>query len=134
MIRSAEESHRRKAIGMLLQDYVRDEILRLNPELTSEDVISTPPCVNGEDLQLSDKANRIVGDFLFECKSSKRGYKATYQAIAQSEAHTNGRLGKVNVAIVNDPDVEKTPLAVMTLPNFLKLCRDIFLEEGNKLQ
>ena len=133
MIRSGEELHRRKANGILLQDHVRDEILRLNPELGKEDVISTPPCVNGEDIQFSDKANRLVGDFLIECKNSKRGFKSIYQAIAQSEAHTNGRLGKVNVAIVNDP-IEKTPLAVMTLPNFLKLCRDIFLEEGNKLQ
>lgn len=132
MIRSAEESHRRKAVGMLLQDYVRDEILRLNPELGKEDIISTPPCVNGEDLKLSDTANRIVGDFLFECKSSKRGLGFVYDAIAQSEAHTKGRFNKYNVAVVSDP-TEKTPLAIMPLIPFLILCRDIFLEEGKRL-
>jgi hypothetical protein len=133
MITSTEESHRRKAIGMLLQDFVRDEILRLNPELQKADVISTPPCINGEDIQLSDSGNRIVGDFLFECKSSKRGLVLVYDAIAQSKAHTKGRFNKYSIAVVSNP-AEKTPLVVMELSPFLILLRDIFLEEGNKLQ
>ena len=133
MITSTEESHRRKAIGMLLQDFVRDEILRLNPELQKADVISTPPCINGEDIQLSDSGNRIVGDFLFECKSSKRGLVLVYDAIAQSKAHAKGRFNKYSIAVVSNP-AEKTPLVVMELSPFLILLRDIFLEEGNKLQ
>ena len=133
MITSTEESHRRKAIGMLLQDFVRDEILRLNPELQKADVISTPPCINGEDIQLTEIANRVVGDFLFECKSSKRGLALVYDAIAQSKAHTKGRFNKYSIAVVSNP-AEKTPLVVMELSPFLILLRDIFLEEGNKLQ
>ena len=133
MITSTEESHRRKAIGMLLQDFVRDEILRLNPELQKTDVISTPPCINGEDIQLSDSGNRIVGDFLFECKSSKRGLVLVYDAIEQSKAHAKGRFNKYSIAVVSNP-AEKTPLVVMELSPFLILLRDIFLEEGNKLQ
>ena len=133
MITSTEESHRRKAIGMLLQDFVRDEILRLNPELQKADVVSTPPCINGEDIQLSESGNRIVGDFLFECKSSKRGLALVYDAIDQSKRHSKGRFNKYSIAVVSNP-TEKTPLVVMELSPFLILLRDIFLEEGNKLQ
>jgi hypothetical protein len=118
---------------MLLQDFVRDEILRLNPELQKADVISTPPCINGTDIQLTEIANRVVGDFLFECKSSKRGLVLVYDAIAQSKAHAKGRFNKYSIAVVSNP-AEKTPLVVMELSPFLILLRDIFLEEGNKLQ
>ena len=133
MITSAKESHRRKAIGMLLQDFVRDEILRLNPELQRVDVVSTPPCINGTDIQLTEIANRVVGDFLFECKSSKRGLALVYDAIDQSKRHAKGRFNKYSIAVVSNPR-EKTPLVVMELSPFLILLRDIFLEEGNKLQ
>ena len=133
MITSAKESHRRKAIGMLLQDFVRDEILRLNPELQRVDVVSTPPCINGTDIQLTEIANRVVGDFLFECKSSKRGLALVYDAIDQSKRHAKGRFNKYSIAVVNNP-AEKTPLVIMELSPFLILLRDIFLEEGNKLQ
>lgn len=133
MIISAKESHRRNAIGMLLQDFVRDEILRLNPELQKADVISTPSCINGKDIQLTEIANRVVGDFLFECKSSKRGLSLVYDAIDQSKRHAKGRFNKYSIAVVNNP-AEKTPLVVLELSPFLILLRDIFLEEGNKLQ
>jgi hypothetical protein len=105
----------------------------MNPELQKVDVVSSPPCINGEDIQLSDIGNRIVGDFLFECKSSKRGLVLVYDAIAQSKAHAKGRFNKYSIAVVSNP-AEKTPLVVMELLPFLILLRDIFLEEGNKLQ
>jgi hypothetical protein len=48
-----------KAKGRKLQQYVRDKLLEIFPELSDRDVISTPMGVAGEDIWLSEKANSL---------------------------------------------------------------------------
>lgn len=54
--------------GRILQQWVRDLILEINPELARDDVRSTSMGAGGEDVQLSSAARRLV-PFQIECKN-----------------------------------------------------------------
>lgn len=58
----------RKAKGRALQQYVRDLILARHPSLEPDDVKSTPMGSNGEDVQLSPAARKLL-PVSIECKS-----------------------------------------------------------------
>jgi hypothetical protein len=59
-----------KQKGRILQQWVRDLILDLNPELARDDVRSTSMGASGEDVTLSTAARRFV-PFQIECKNKK---------------------------------------------------------------
>lgn len=59
-----------KAKGRLLQQWVRDLILRLSPTLEPDDCKSTSMGASGEDVQLSPAARKLW-PFSIECKSRK---------------------------------------------------------------
>lgn len=59
-----------KQKGRLLQQWVRDLILKLNPELNPDDVRSTSMGAGGEDVQLSTAARNVV-PYQIECKNKK---------------------------------------------------------------
>jgi hypothetical protein len=59
-----------KQKGRLHQQWTRDLLLELNPELTKDDVRSTSMGAGGEDVQLSSAARGLI-PYQIECKSKK---------------------------------------------------------------
>lgn len=59
-----------KAKGRRLQQFVRDEVLKLHPELTERDVVSTSMGVSGDDLKLSEQASKLF-PFSVECANQE---------------------------------------------------------------
>ena len=103
-----------KAKGRIHQQYVRDLILRLNPELTKDDVRSTSMGAGGEDIQLSSAARRWF-PFQIECKS-----KAAYSVYGDYEqACSHGGHEPLLIIKAN----HKKPLAIVDAEYFAKLVR-----------
>jgi hypothetical protein len=59
-----------KAKGRRLQQYVRDLLLKIHPSLEPDDIKSTAMGQNGEDIQLSPAARKLI-PLTIECKSRK---------------------------------------------------------------
>ena len=59
-----------KAKGRKLQQWVRDKLLALHPELEPDDIKSTAMGQSGSDIQLSPLARKSI-PLAFECKSHK---------------------------------------------------------------
>lgn len=57
--------------GRILQQWVRDTILEINPELERDDVRSTSMGAGGEDVQLSTAARALV-PYQIECKNKNQ--------------------------------------------------------------
>lgn len=74
-----------KAKGRLLQQFVRDLILKYNPSLEPDDVKSTSMGAQGEDVQLSPAARKLV-PVSIECKSyaAMAFYKWYDQAVSNN--------------------------------------------------
>ncbi len=70
-----------KAKGRRLQQFIVQELLKLYPHLTADDIRSTSMGANGEDVQLSQAA-RIVLPYSFEAKNQER--LNVWSAIEQS--------------------------------------------------
>ena len=98
--------------GRLLQQKVRDEILKLFPELTEDDVRSTSMGVSGTDIQLS-----AIGKKLFpydvECKNYAKF--AVYN-------HYNQRKSELETLLIIKQNRSK-PLAIVDLEHFMDLVR-----------
>lgn len=60
-----------KQKGRKLQQYVRDKILKIFPQLTSDDVRSTGMGQGGVDVQLSSQAKALF-PFSVECKNKEK--------------------------------------------------------------
>lgn len=74
-----------KAKGRLLQLWVKNLILSVLPTLDEDDVRSTPGGVQGEDIQLSSAARKIL-PLSIECKS--RESVAVYAWYKQAKGNT----------------------------------------------
>ena len=105
-----------KAKGRLLQQHVRDTILKANPELEPDDVKSTGMGQGGEDVQLSPYARKLV-PLSIECKS--RAAFAVYKDYEQAVSNTKEGLEPVLVIKGN----RKKPLAMVDLDYFIQLVR-----------
>ena len=105
-----------KAKGRRLQQYVRDQILGLFPQLEPDDVRSTSMGSGGEDVQLSPAARRLF-PYSVECKSNKSF--AIYKIMEQ--ATDNCPKGATPLAIIKG-DRQK-PLAVIDAQVFFKLTK-----------
>lgn len=105
-----------KAKGRNLQKWVRDLIITLWPELTSNDVRSTSMGASGMDIQLSSLAREKVF-FSIECKSNKKNsiYALYKQAVSNKE--------ELEPLLIVKADREK-PLAVMDAETFFKLIKN----------
>ena len=73
--------------GRLLQQWVRDLLLKLHPALSLDDVRSTSMGAGGEDIQLSPAAREMI-PFTIECKNNAR--IAVYKFYEQACAHGKG--------------------------------------------
>ena len=104
-----------KAKGRKLQQYVRDQILKLYPSLHPDDVRSTSMGAGGEDVQLSYNA-RLSFPYTVECKNRER--IAIYKDFEQTTEH-NPAWEPLLVLKSNG----KQPLAVVNFDHFLELLR-----------
>lgn len=103
----------RKAKGRLLQQKVRDALLRLHPSLTQDDIRSCPMGSVGADLQLSPNAKRLIR-FDIECKKRAK-IALLYEAMIQA------RRDNLRTPLVVVEADRKRPLAVMYLDDFMAL-------------
>lgn len=104
-----------KAKGRTLQKWVRDKILSLFPSLEDDDVRSTSMGAQGEDIQLSPAARKLV-PLSFECKNVGRA--AVYTMYQQAEANS-GRHEPVVILKAN----RKAPLAIVDAVYFLEMIK-----------
>lgn len=105
-----------KSKGRRLQQWVRDLILEINPELSRDDVRSTAMGVGGEDVQLSPLARGLV-PYQIECKNKREvAVCAWYE---QAREH-----GNHSPLVVVKQDYGE-PLVVVDAVEFFKLIRKI---------
>jgi len=104
-----------KAKGRALQQKVRDAILAKYPDLTADDVRSTPMGCNGEDIQLSTAAKGAF-PYSVECKARK-AIALVYDALTQAK----GQNDLTPIAVIKAD--RKEPLVVMSLEDFMKLVK-----------
>jgi len=113
-----------KAKGRKHQQWVRDKIYELFPQLEEGDVRSTSMGAGGEDLQLSPAARKLL-PLSIECKAFKSF--AIYKVVEQAEA--NAPKGAEPIAIIKGD--RKRPLAVIDAEFFLKLMKDRHGPQGS---
>lgn len=94
-----------KAKGRLLQQWTASELLKRFTTLTENDLRSASSSVNGEDVQRSQAARKLI-PYQFECKN-RQAYKGVYDAFAQAGAH--GTDTPVVIIKMN----RKSPLAIV---------------------
>ena len=102
-----------KAKGRKLQQWTRDQILQLVPELEPDDVKSTSMGAGGEDVQLSPAARKSM-PLTFECKARKGIAVYGYY----DQALENAPKGMEPVVILKAD--RKKPLALVDAEYFLK--------------
>ena len=103
-----------KQKGRKLQQTLRDKLLETFPELEKDDVKSTSMGAQGEDVQLSPAARKLI-PCQFECKS--RASIAVYKMYEQAATH-----GK-DIPVLVIKENRKEPLVVLSLDDFLKIMR-----------
>lgn len=106
-----------KAKGRKLQQWVRDKILALFPELTNDDVRSTSMGAGGEDVLLSPVARERV-PCAIECKSRKNT-KTLYDWFNQAAENA----GIYEPVVIIKGNHEK-PLALVEAEWFFQLLKD----------
>ena len=104
-----------KAKGRVLQQWVRDLIIRMFPSLTLDDVRSTSMGAGGEDIQLSSHA-RIEFPYSIECKNKKSHsvYGLYDQAVSNAGPHEPLLIVKQD---------RRKPLAVVDAEHFINLVK-----------
>lgn len=121
-IRDSYESYRRKLIGITLQEHGARRIRETFPELSEDDVRSTPSSIHGADIQLSEKASIALGHPSFEMKSDKSRFKSLYKAVAQAKRQAQIHENPI-VVLADHSDDEAEPLAVMDFEKWLIFSR-----------
>jgi hypothetical protein len=104
----------RKQKARRLQQKVRDMILATFPELTPDDVRSTPMGVNGEDVQLSPAARKLL-PLEIECKARKR-----IGTVYQFWDETTRKFNQHTPILVIQQD-RATPLVVLDAETFIRM-------------
>jgi hypothetical protein len=112
-----------KAKGRSLQQWVRDLILKSFSSLEKDDVRSTSMGADGEDVQLSPAARKLV-PYQIECKNKARSQIHTYY----DQACTHGKHEPL-VIVKQD---RKKPLAILDAETFFKLLIELNANRSNK--
>lgn len=102
-----------KSKGRKLQQLVRDELLKIYPEFTLEDIVSCPMSQTGADIKFSQAAKAKI-PFDFECKRRAK-IGLIYDALAQAKRSVD----RLPVAVVQAD--RKRPLVVIDLDIFMAL-------------
>ena len=121
MIRTTEDSHKRKAKGESLQMYVCD-FLRGLPIVEDPSMIkSQKMSCHGEDIILEDELRKEL-PISFECKTATTGFARTYatmdQAIRQAEALASNK-PITPIGVIKQDGHE--PLAVMRFEDLINV-------------
>lgn len=112
-----------KAKGRKLQQWTRDKLLEIFPQLQPDDVRSTTMGDGGEDVQLSPAARALV-PYQIECKN--KASIAVYSWLDQCAVH-----GKYEPILVIKQDY-KEPLVVVDAVSFFKLLKENNNKNGNQ--
>ena len=104
-----------KAKGRTFQQYVRDKLLALFPDLEPDDIRSTSMGAPGEDITLSPAARKKI-PYQIECKSKATSQVHTYY----EQAKSHGKHEPL-VIVKKDRDIA---LAIVSLDHFLKILGD----------
>ena len=104
----------KKNKGKRLQNIVREKLIQ-NYNVNENDVVSTTMGVAGADIQIYGKAREKI-PFSIECKNQEK--LNIWQAIAQSESNSNGK-----IPIVVFKRNRSKIYAVIDLDNFLKIIK-----------
>lgn len=107
-----------KAKGRKLQQWVRDEVLRLFPSLTKDDVWSRGMGQNGTDVQLSAAAMEKF-PYSVECKAQEK-FKGLYDVYDQAVENSEGKLEPVAFIKMS----RKEPLVLISANHFFELIND----------
>ena len=107
----------KKRKSALLQNLVRDKILKSFPHLKKKDVICASSGENGPDIVLSKVARKLVG-VNFECKNQNK-MKTVYDWYKQSSKGAN----KLTPCVVMKMNT-RCPLVVVDLDDFFKLIKE----------
>lgn len=102
--------------GRLLQQWVRDRILKVFKSLTLDDVRSTAMGQGGEDVQLSPAARKLF-PYSIECKSNKSF--AVYKHYEQCLANCPKKAEPLVIIKGN----HKKPLVLIDADYFIKLTK-----------
>ena len=106
----------KKRKSALLQNLVRDKILKNFPHLKKKDVTTASTGQNGSDIRLSKTARKLVG-VNFECKNQNK-MKTVYDWYKQSAKGSN----KLMPSVVMKMNTRK-PLVVIDLDDFFDLIK-----------
>ena len=106
----------KKRKSALLQNLVRDKILKSFPHLKKKDVTTASTGQNGSDIRLSKVARKLVG-VNFECKNQNK-MKTVYDWYKQSSKGSN----KLMPSVVMKMNT-RSPLVVITLDDFFDLIK-----------
>jgi len=104
----------KKRKSALLQNLVRDKILKSFPHLKKKDVSTANTGQNGSDIRLSKTARKLVG-VNFECKNQNK-MKTIYNWYKQSSKNSN----KLMPCVVMKMNT-RAPLVVIDLDDFFTL-------------
>ena len=106
----------KKRKSALLQNLVRDKILKNFPHFKKKDVTTASNGHNGPDINLSKTARKLVG-VNFECKNQNK-MKTVYDWYKQSDKGS----GKLTPAVVMKMNTRQ-PLVVIDLDDFFDLIK-----------
>ncbi len=101
-----------KQKGRVFQQRVRDNLLEVFPNLEPDDIKSTSMGAQGEDVQLSPVARKVI-PYTIECKSRSR--IAVYEWYDQAKGH------KDHEPLVFIKANHKQPLVIMSAEHFIKI-------------
>lgn len=104
-----------KAKGRKLQQIIRDALLAAFPSLEPDDIKSTSMGMQGEDVQLSPAARKLI-PYQIEAKNKATSQIHTYY----KQAKTHGTHEPL-VIVKKDRDI---PLAIVSLEHFITLLRN----------
>ena len=107
----------KKAKGRRLQNWVRDELLRLFPKLTDNDVVCAIMGERGMDVKLSTKAKKFI-PFSIECKNQET-FKKVYKDYDQAVYNSKNKKEPIVFIKMNQRD----PLVIFDATYFLNLIR-----------
>jgi hypothetical protein len=105
----------RKAKGRKLQQWVRDELLKVFPSLNNNDVQSAIMGESGQDIKLSNVAKESI-KYSIECKN-KQTFKGIYDIMEQAQSNAEDK--QIPLAIIKMNKLQ--PLAIVDASHFIKL-------------
>lgn len=106
-----------KAKGRIHQQWIRDTLLEIFPELEKDDIRSTSMGAGGEDLQFSPAARRYF-PYQIEAKSKARSQTHTWY----DQAKTHGNHEPIAVVKMD----RKERLVVVEAEHFFRLIRELY--------